>query len=310
MTLEELREEYRRRLFDQYLPFWDRGGYDEERGGFICNLNDDGSAVDDEKALWFQARAVFIYSLLYNELGQNPRHLEIAQKTRDFIVRYMNAGGGNWYQRTRSDGTVTGGIHDDATGEWFYGMMYVVEGLAELYRATGNTKDMDIVRETLQAALKAYDDPEYTGAWNYGGYPDNLSLIGFRVQSHSMAFIGILTRLLSHIDDNALEQLQKEHVDLVMNIFYNPELGITNENLHHDFSRIEGHEDYMQPGHSVETLWLVMFEAIRTKKAPLFEEAASRFRRYLELGWDFAFEGFGDMHYWVYDSPVRAGEKM
>ena len=310
MTIEELREEYRHRLLDRYLPFWDHGGYDEERGGVLCYLNDDGSVYDDEKPLWFQARAVFIYSLLYNEFGRNPRHLDIAQKTRDFIVRHMNAGGGNWYQRVRADGTLIGGIHDDATGEWFYGMLYVVEGLAELYGATGNTADIDIVRETLHAALEAYEDPEYTGAWNYGSYPDDLSLTGFRVQSHSMAIIGVLNRLLSHIDDSALEKLQKEHVDLVMNTYYNPELGITNENLRHDFSRIEGHEDYMQPGHSLETLWIVMFEAIRTKNAPLFEEAASRFRRYLELGWDFVFEGFGDMHYRVFDGPVRTCEKM
>ena len=72
-TLEELREDYRHRLFDRYLPFWHNGGYDEERGGFLCYLNDDGTVYNDEKPLWFQARAVYIFSLLYNEFGHNPR---------------------------------------------------------------------------------------------------------------------------------------------------------------------------------------------------------------------------------------------
>ena len=309
-TLEELREDYRHRLFDRYLPFWNNGGYDKKRGGFLCYLNDDGTVYNDEKPLWFQARAVYIFSLLYNEFGHNPRYLEIAQNTRDFMVRHMKADNGLWYQRVDSEGKVTGGVYDDASGEWFYGSVYVAEGLAEYYHAARNEKDRDMMYETLDAALKAYDDPGYDGAWNYGGYPEDMPFTGYRVQAHSMGLIGFLTGLLRHISDGRLENLAAEHIGLVMNTFYNPELGIANENLRHDYTRIDGHEDYMSPGHSVETLWMIMFDAIRTKDSGLFCEVANRFRHYLELGWDYAFEGFGDLHYWVYDGPGRTREKL
>ncbi|MBN1292396.1 MAG: AGE family epimerase/isomerase [Candidatus Latescibacteria bacterium] len=309
-TLRELKENYRHRLFDLYLPFWDRGGYDEQRGGFMCYLNDDGTVYVDEKPLWFQARAIYIYSLLYNEFGQNPRFLGIAQKTRDFMVRYMKADSGLWYQRVSSSGMVLGDEYDDTTGEWFYGSIYVAEALGELFRAAHHEDDLAMMYETLDAALDAYDDPGYSGAWNYGGYPEDISFTGFRVQAHSMAIIGFLTGLLNHHSDERLDNLVAEHVDLVMNTYYNPELCIANENLHHDYSRIEGYEDYMSPGHSVETLWMILFEAIRTKDTGLFIEAANRFRRYLELGWDYGFEGFGDLHYWVFDGPDRTREKL
>ena len=310
VTFEELKEDYRHRLFDRYLPFWERGAYDTERGGFMCYLNDDGSVADDEKPLWFQARAVFIYAMLFNDFGRDNQYLERAVRTRDFMVRHMRADNGLWYQRVHGDGKIKGDVYDDATGEWFYGWIYVAEGFAELYRATGDRHDLDMALESMHAALKAYDDPAYDGAWNYGGYPDNLSLRGARVQSHSMVVIALLTRLLSHFQDSSLEDIQAEHIDLVMNRFYNPELGIANENLHHDFSRLEGHEDYMQPGHSVETMWVVLLEAVRTGNAGLFNQAASRFRHYLELGWDYGFEGYGDMHFWLFDGLGRDRDTM
>ena len=310
LSLEELREDYRRRLFDSYIPFWDKGGYDKERGGFMCYLNDDGSVYDDEKPLWFQARAVYIYSMVYNNFGRDSYYLERAVKTRDFMVKHMRVDNGLWYQRVDADGTVKGGVYDDTSGEWFYGSMYVAEGLAEFYRATRNSKDLEMLYETTDAALRAYDDPGYSGAWNYGGHPEDMSFTGFRVQAHSMALIGFLTGLLSHVSDERLEQLVEEHVGLVMNTFFNPELGVAQENLHHDYSPLAGHEDYMSPGHSVETMWIVMFEALRRKNAPLFIEAGKRFRHYLELGWDYDLEGFGDLHHWVYDGEGRTREKM
>jgi mannose/cellobiose epimerase-like protein (N-acyl-D-glucosamine 2-epimerase family) len=112
------------------------------------------------------------------------------------------------------------------------------------------------------------------------------------------------------IKDDELENLQREHINYIMNIFYNSELSITNENLLHDYSRISGYEDYMFPGHSVETLWFVMFEALRLKDRTLFDTAVKRILHYIEIGWDYVFEGFGDLHYWVYDGDGRTREKM
>ena len=65
-----------------------------------------------------------------------------------------------------------------------------------------------------------------------------------------------------------------------MNKFFNPEYGITNEYLYHDYGRIPGFEDQMFTGHSIEALWMVMYEALRKHDRELFDTAKDRFRRF------------------------------
>ena len=36
MSLAELRDDYRNRLFNEYLPFWEKGGIDRQYGGIMC----------------------------------------------------------------------------------------------------------------------------------------------------------------------------------------------------------------------------------------------------------------------------------
>jgi N-acylglucosamine 2-epimerase len=305
MTCEQLREDYRHRLFDRYLPFWDRGGYDEQLGGFMCTLDDDGTVADDEKFIWYQGRGLWVYSFLYNNLGKDPRHLEIAQKTRDFMDKYMKAENGAWYEAVHRDGRIKRGIGNDV-----YGWLFAANGLAEFYKAAGNDRDIEMACETIWAAMRAYNDPSYAGESLDESAGELTTARGIRAQGHSMVMVRMLTQLLSHHQDPELERLLEKHVDLIMSKFRNPSLGITNEHLLHDDSRIPGHEDHMFTGHSVETMWMVMFEAIRQGNYRLFVEAKDTFRRYIELSWDYVFEGFGDGDFYVFDGPGRTREAL
>jgi N-acylglucosamine 2-epimerase len=296
MSLAELRDDYRRRLFEEYLPFWHKGAFDNELGGFICHLNDDGSPVDDEKNIWFQGRAVWVYSYLYNNFGKDLRYLKIAEKTRDFMVTHMHAGNGKWYERVHRDGTVI-----EAEGKSVFGALFAANGLAEFYKATGREEDLRLVKETLRASLQTYDDPNYQGVF----LPDGLKFAGIRSQGHSMVILRLLSQLLAHHPDPELERLAGREVELIMNRFYNPEYGIANEYLDHDYSRIPGFEDQMFTGHSIETIWMVMFEALRKKDRDLFEAAGKRLRRYIELSWDYVFGGLGTGDFFVFGSPGR-----
>ena len=88
MAMEDLKDDYHDRLFNQYLPFWEKGGYDKELGGFMCELNDDGSVCSDVKYILYQGRGIWVYSFLYNNFGKDPSYLGIARKSRDFMVMY------------------------------------------------------------------------------------------------------------------------------------------------------------------------------------------------------------------------------
>ena len=304
-TIEELRDDYHHRFFDRYLPFWDRGGIDES-GAIFCNLNDDGTVYNDEVFNWYQGRAIWVYSFLYNNFGKNSRYIEIARKARNFLVKNLYAGNGKWYEKSNRNGNIIEGVSDV-----IYGWIIVATGLQEYYKAVGNDEDLNLAIESLRAALKTYDNPDYTGSQNWGGYSSDIPRKGIRDQGYHMVFIRLLTQLLSHYSDPWLEELAGKQVDLLMNKFFNAEYGISNENLNHDYSRIKGYEDYMYIGHSLETQWMVMFEAIRTKDRMLFDTCKNNIRRNLELCWDYIFEGYGgDGHFYVFDGPERTREKM
>ena len=300
LTLSELQEDYRNRLFRQYLPFWDRGGYDQQRGGFMCELNDDGSVFHDEKYSWYQGRAIWVYSFLYNEFGRDPRWLEVARKTRDFMVRHMYAGQGRWKEKVHRDGSLIEGV-----GPTVYGWLFAAAGLGEYYLAAGREEDLDLLRQSIAAAVRAYDDPGYVDAHTtlYTGL--DIPSRGLRSQGHSLVLISALTRLLARVDDPRLESLQQEHVGHIVHDFWNPDYGIVNEFLAHDYQRLANAAQHMFTGHATETLWLVMQEALRRKDRGLFEVCKDRVRRLLEMSWDYVFEGFCDGNYLVFGTPQQ-----
>jgi len=295
-NLADHRKDLYDRLVNQYHSFWENGGFDSEFGGFICNLDDNGKPTDVEKYIWYQGRAVWVYSFLYNNFGKDSHWLEIARKTRDFMVKYMHAGDGKWNQIVYRDGRIKEGINPN-----IYGWLFASNGLAEYSKATGSEEDLELAKKSLYAALETYNHSDYKGTSNYGGLPKEIDLTGFRSQGHSMVTIRLLNQLLSWHDDPELEKLQAKHIDLIMIKFFNPEYGITNENLLYDYSRIPGYEDYMFTGHSLETQWMIMFEAIRKKDYQLFKKAVDNIKRFIMLSWDHIFGGFGDGHFYVFE---------
>lgn len=288
VTLQEHRDELKRMLYDEYLPFWDKGGYDKKYGGFICNLSKDGIPVDDEKFIWYQGRAIWVYSFLYNNFGQDPAFLEIAKNTRDFMVNNMYLGDGRWAELVRRDGHVIKGI---GPGSDIYGWLFAANGLAEYYKISADKEDISLVKDSVWAAVKAYDSPQYQ---------EGTAFEGLRIQGHSMVFIRLLSQLLEHQQEKRLEELMDFHLEKIMASFYHPRYRVSNERLNHDYSRIEGEEGSMFLGHSLETQWMVMQLALQKKDQALFDQSKSIFRRYLEMGWDHIFEGWASEDYYVF----------
>jgi mannose/cellobiose epimerase-like protein (N-acyl-D-glucosamine 2-epimerase family) len=294
LTLQEHREELAGRLYDEYLPFWNKGGYDKEHGGFICNLTPEGIPVDDEKFIWYQGRAIWVYSFLYNHFGRDPGYLEIARKTRDFMVRYMYLGDGKWAELVRRDGKLIKGV---GPGSDVYGWLFAANGLAEYYRISGDKEDIKLAEESILAAVKAYDSPVYQ---------QGTEQEGFRQQGHSMVLARLLTQLIDHHSDPVLEDLLDFHADRLMTAFYNPQYRISNERLHHDYSRIPGEEGWMFLGHSLEAQWMVMQYALQKQDQAIYSKARDNFRRYLEIGWDPIFDGWASEDYHVFAGEDHA----
>jgi len=300
MTLEELRDDYRNRIFNQYLPFWEKGGYDSDLGGFMCELDDDGRVVIDEKYIWYQARGIWVYSFLYNNFGREGKFLDIAGKSRDFMVKNMYLGNGVWRESVDRQGNPVKSMVSQGSSNDIYGALFQLAGLIELYKANGNRDDLTIALDSVRASAEAYESPDYEGIVVPG-----INRKGLRTIGHSFMFVWILGNLLSFLNDRNLKELQDEHINHILNDFWNPEYGISNENLYHDYSRLPGYESTMYSGHYLETLWMVLQEALRRHDAGLFETVKMRIRRLIGMTWDYVFEGMGTEEYYVFSGEGK-----
>src|SRR3974390_2191345 len=126
MSLPELRQELHDELFKVQLPFWDQHGIDHENGGVMCSLDYDGALVNTDKLMWFQGRAIWIYSFLYNHFGQDERYLEIARKAKEFVFHHALQADGWWAEKFTREGKVLKPFGGDIEGIYF-----IAEGLQE-----------------------------------------------------------------------------------------------------------------------------------------------------------------------------------
>ncbi len=278
IPLSDVRRDFQRDL-DEYTDFFLRHGIDFDRGGFMCSLDHDGTLVDTNKFHWFQGRGVWVFSHLYLHFDKNPRYLEAARKTCDFMLRYFpqDKEKMRWATMVDRDGAVVKDYENDP-----FGCYFGVEGMFELAAATGDEK---LFSEALDLYLRHYRfvrDPKNV----FTSYPPGTR--GFNME---MADLEIATQVLRRRDLPEVRRIADECVAVIMDRFYDPELKLFNEVLDANLERIPGEKTQGNPGHGIEVMWMVMDEAARRGDAPLFERAKEKVLDLLEIGWDHIYGG-------------------
>jgi mannose/cellobiose epimerase-like protein (N-acyl-D-glucosamine 2-epimerase family) len=281
-TLEAYREECRRELFEIVLPFWERHGIDHEHGGFLCRLDHDGTLLDDTKFHWFQGRGLWVYSFLYNHFGRDPRHLEIARRARDFLLRHAPGPGGWWAEQWTRDGRVLQLYRGDD-----YGMFFGAEGLFEYAHAAGDQQAFDTACDLLLRLRGAKTPP-----------------LGYWMMNTLIA--GEFQRRWS---DARVAAIAEEAIAAILDVHYNRETGLTIERA--------AEPELCVFGHGIECYWMVMEEALRRSDESLWQRCAERMRHQLECGWDHIFGGLAaavrvgrDCHEWPPDRPIETGIEL
>ena len=298
MSLPELRKRYQAELFDAYLPFWDRYGIDHKYGGFMCALDHDGTLVNDTKFHWFQGRGVWVYSFLYNHFRKDPHYLEIAKQTKDFMLAHFPQKDGTWAELVSREGKMLKPFNGD-----LFGMYFAAEGLQEYAFASGDNESRDMATRLMKQLFAKLMDP---------AVPDpETGLMGVRSQGVWMVTVRTATQMLRRWPDSEIAAMADHSVDAVMNKHYNPEFGLDTETLNLDNSRPKDLANVTVCGHSVETLWMILDEALRRKDQTLYDLCAGRLRHHLEVCWDYIFGGLADSvnvnqgaYQWPVDTPV------
>ena len=300
LSLPDLYQTCRNQLMNQYLPFWENGGNDAINGGFMCYLYPDGSVQDSRKDIWYQGRGIWVYSYLYNTIDKHPQWLKRAELARDFMVRHMHRGDGTWLTTVNRVGEPVGSIAIDRTDN-IYGALFAAVGLIQLAKATGNSEDLELAKLSLRKSIEIYEDPEYRGVTVAG-----VDQPGLRAQGHSFMLVWVIPQLLELDSDPWFGSILEEHLDALVNKYWNSDYRISNEVLYHDYSRIPSQAHFMIPGHSIEAQWMGMTEAFRQRdfhRQKLFKE---RFRHLVEMSWDYVYDGTCDTGYYAEDSEDHA----
>ena len=283
-TLAELRERYRYDLFDDFLPFLDRYVIDHEYGGFMCTTDRSGKNITTDKSAWFEGRGIWVYSFLYNRISHDPKHLEVARKSVEFILKHKPAGDEFWTGSFSKEGKPKSGPGD------IYGGLFIAEGFSEYSRAAGDDSYWNLAKDILIRHLRRYDSPEYEYAVTYG--PDIPTFKAPRVLGHWMVLIRLVTQMLENKSDPELETIANRCIEAITKRHFNPAFGLMNEAINHDFLRpTDGFEQFSYTGHAIETLWMVLFEAARRKDRALYRQAAEMFKRHVEIAWDDVYGG-------------------
>lgn len=283
-ALTELRQLYRHDLFDDYLPFHHRHVVDHELGGFTVFVDRDGTPVNTHKGAWYLGRGIWSYSFLYHRGDRDPAHLEAARKAVEFTLARRPSGDEFWPATFSREGEPVA-----PPERRFYGSLFVANGLAEYSKAAGDDRCWEIARDIVLRCVRRYDREDYP---EEALGPDGPVVPAPRIQGHWMCLINTIGGMLENRSDPELEAILDRSLDAVLNHHYNPEFGLNNEVLNHDLSRPDNaFAQFVATGHSIETCWMILHEALRRRDRGLWDLAATRFRRHLEVAWDDVYGG-------------------
>jgi N-acylglucosamine 2-epimerase len=292
-SLDDLRKQYRHDLFDDFLPFFDKYVIDHELGGFMCSVDRDGAQLSSEKRAGYTGRGIMVYSYLYHYVDHNPKYLEAARKTLEFLLRSKPQDDSLWPVSFTKEGKPLEPPSKSVNAD-----MYIADGVSEYAHATGDEKYWKLAREILFKCLKIYDAPGYQADAVKGLFgADALTMSGVAVMDDWMLFLRLATRMLEFKKDPEVESVANRCVDSIMNNFYNPDFSLINEFLNQDLSHPENDiTQYISFGNNFQAQWHVLFEAVRRKDKRLFSAAAGRFRHHIEVAWDNVYGGlFGTL---------------
>lgn len=308
--VQELLKKYQAYLFDDFLPFMDKHIIDHESGGFMCNADRSGNLLTTNKRTWFDGRGLWVYSFLYNNLRKDPAFLDTARKTAELLLKIQPRDNEFWPWSYTRDGKPINESPPD-----IYGNLFVAEGLAEYSKACGEDIYYDIAKKILLSCLNIYDRLNYVYDVYYG--PSAEQLTGPRVLGHWMVFLKASNGMLHIHDDPEVSKVAERSIDALMNYHYMSDFDLMIEVLTHDLKRPDGpFSQFSYTGHAIEVLWMIMDEALRRKDRTVYDLAAKRLKRHVEVAWDDVYGGVFrclenvDQNIWQVDKVLWEQEEV
>ena len=268
--IKTLKAEVQDVLENNILSFWLSNMIDDEHGGFYGQMTGEGQLVKDaDKGGILSARILWAFSAAYRVLG-DPEYLMAATLIKDYIIEYFydNQFGGTYWSVD-----YLGNPKD--TKKQFYAIGFMIYGLSEYARATGDQQALDyaiklfdcIEQHSLDKVNNGYIEAQ-TREWNEiadmrlseldANFPKSQNTHLHIIEPYTNLYRCLKEGKASPVDSDVVERVEKALRNLI-DIFTDK---ILNPKTHHldlffamDWTREAGAlESY---GHDIECSWLM-----------------------------------------------------
>ena len=285
------------------MPFWLNHGVDAEFGGVLNCLDREGKVYSEDKSVWMQGRAGWMFSYIYNNVEKDPKYLEFAKSCIDFATKYCIDSDGRMFFTVTRDGKPL-----RKRRYWFSETFYIIAN-AEYYMATGD-------KAYLETAKKYYD-------FVYGMYKDP-SADPFKITPKSYAetrntktlanpmIMLNVSAVIREADKDRFAYYNDIMTGLIEDIkcFYKPEYKATFENIDAETNEVILSSSpcrVINPGHDIECAWFLLEEAGKRGDSALAQFAENMFNDAFDFGWD---KEYGGITYFkdILGLPVEAYE--
>lgn len=280
MNFSQLAQQYKSALLEDVLPFWEDYASDHEHGGYFTCLNRDGSVYDNDKFIWLQARQVWTFAMLYNQLDPRSEWLEIARHGADFLRLHGRDASGNWYFSLNQIGEPLVQPYN-IFSDCFAAMAFAQYGLA-----SGDGSALNLATQTYENILKREINPkgryekQVAGTRSLKGFALPMILCNLTLELEPLLASGIVEAQI----DRAIQE--------VMKIFLDPETLLISEHVAPNGERVNSFEGRLiNPGHTIEAMWFMIDIGKRRKDQALIDKAVDVILATLDFGWDNEFGG-------------------
>ena len=289
MTQDEKKQylaTYRDGLLNDILPFWISNSIDEEHGGFITALNQDGAILDTDKGMWQQGRFTWLLATLYNTLGdiaadKRTEWLRLAKHGIDFINKHGFDDDGRMFFHVTREGLPL------RKRRYVFTEAFAAMANAAYAEAAGDDEAAHKASELLRLVIRYNNTP---GLIPPKGIPSTRDMQGIGAP---MIAINLGQVLRDTIDDPVSTDLIDQSIEKIQRYFMKPDLKVVMETVGPQgeiFDHFDGRT--LNPGHAIEAAWFILHEAkYRNNDAALVETGTKILDWMWERGWDKEYGG-------------------
>lgn len=257
--IQTIKSEMQDVLHENILRFWLDNMQDEEHGGFYGQMTGDGRIVKDApKGGILNARILWAFSAAFRVTGREE-YLMAAIRAKDYILdHFFDPQYGGTYWSLNADGTPLD------TKKQFYALGFMLYGLSEYVRATGDIAALD-------AAIALYHwIEEHSWEPEFGGYIEAANrdwspIADMRLsdkdanypksQNTHLHIIEPYTNLFRIWPNRELRNSLRRLINIFCDRILNPATHHLDLFFENDWTRGAGHlESY---GHDIECSWLM-----------------------------------------------------